>query len=62
MNKCFANTSTYGKFYYDTGELKYEGHYKVHEKGHFTYPCGEGVEYYKAVLFTEWECSSGVVY
>ncbi len=37
----------YGKVYYDTGELKYEGSY-VRLYGRMDVPCGIGTEYYKS--------------
>jgi antitoxin component YwqK of YwqJK toxin-antitoxin module len=47
MSDSNTNQSAYGKLYYDTGELLYEGYYSPHE--YFTdhhYPNGRGICYY----------------
>jgi antitoxin component YwqK of YwqJK toxin-antitoxin module len=54
-------TSTYGKLYYDTGELRYEGYYSPpeHEALHHE-PMGRGISYYKnGVVYREGQFQHG---
>lgn len=56
-----TNQSVYGKLYYDTGELRYEGYYSPHEyfKEHH-YPNGRGVYYYiNGVVYREGQFQRG---
>lgn len=54
------NASHYGKLYYDTGELKYEGHYETNQDGCHSWPKGKGTAYFKTgAVYREGEFQRG---
>lgn len=61
MSILTMNQSVYGKLYYDTGELKYEGYYSPTEyDAKFHEPNGRGTYYYKkGIVYREGQFQHG---
>lgn len=58
----------YGKIFYDTGELKYEGYLKPHDQLNEDIPFGKGIKYFQngqkhmEGFFEDWFISEGKEY
>lgn len=61
MSDTGNNQSVYGKLYYDTGELKYEGYYSpTKHDAVYHEPHGKGTSYYKnGVVYREGQFQHG---